>query len=174
MIIDLSPITDIPRHFELRLDAGWWQTFDAQGQMPGLDGPLSARVSIARAGSRFILEGSFSGRLIMTCDRCLEPYGHDIKSDFKVFVTRHFHLNPGDEELDAEDLEDHFVAEDEIDLAEAIREQVFLTLPMKSLCSENCLGLCPACGVNLNHERCGCAGNSEDKGFSVIKNLRIK
>jgi uncharacterized protein len=174
MIIDLRPITDIPRHFELRLDAGWWESSDVQGQVPGLDGPLCARINIARAGSKFILEGSFSGRLLMTCDRCLEPYGLDIKNDFKVFVTRRSNPNPDEEELEAEDLEDHFVKEDEIDLAETIREQVFLSLPMKSLCGENCLGLCPACGANLNHKKCGCTGSSEDKDFSMLKNLRIK
>jgi len=173
MIIDLKPITDIPRHFELRLGADWWESSDVPCQLPSLDGPLSAKISIHRAGSKFILEGSFSGRLIMTCDRCLEPYEIDINEEFKVFVSRRPHPNQ-EEELDVEDLEDHFVKEDEIDLAETIREQVFLALPIKSLCSENCLGLCSACGGNLNHEKCGCAGSIEDRAFSMLKNLRTK
>ncbi|RJR26241.1 MAG: DUF177 domain-containing protein [Desulfobacteraceae bacterium] len=175
MIVDLRPITDLPRHFELSLDAEWWEDPEIEGEIPALDGPLTARISIERAGSKFILRGYIEGRFLMICDRCLEHYCRELQSDFRLFLTRHAQTDAeGERELDSDDdLENHFVTGEELDLSETVREQVFLSLPMKSLCREDCLGLCAACGSNLNKGKCGCSDQLEAAGLSKLKNLKI-
>ncbi len=52
-------------------------------------------------------------------------------------------------ELSDEDMMTDFVTGEEVDLGEIIREQIFLALPMKSVCRPTCAGLCPKCGANL-------------------------
>ena len=60
------------------------------------------------------------------------------------------------------------------DLDEVVREQIYFSLPMKSLCRKDCSGLCPLCGANLNMEECKCRKEKGHPGFSELKNLKLK
>ena len=72
-------------------------------------------------------------------------------------------------------MEVHFLRGEEVDLDEIIQEQVYLSLPIiRILCKENCQGLCPVCGNNLNKENCQCNREHGHPGFLKLKNLRIK
>ena len=64
-----------------------------------------------------------------------------------------------------------FSAVDEIDLGHLMREQFYLALPMKPLCGDDCRGLCPVCGTNLNRGRCQCKREWEDPRLAVLKTL---
>jgi uncharacterized protein len=84
---------------------------------------------------------------------------------------------PQDEEEEVE-LGDHDVVVgyyegDTVDLGEVVREQLFLTLPMKRLCREDCQGLCPTCGRNRNGEPCACPAAEEpaDARFEALRAL---
>jgi len=59
-------------------------------------------------------------------------------------------------------------------LEDAVREQVLLALPLKVICREDCKGLCPHCGKNLNTEQCSCAEPVEDLRWSALKEIRNK
>jgi len=59
-------------------------------------------------------------------------------------------------------------------LEDALREQVLLAVPLKVICHEDCSGLCPHCGKNLNVERCSCAEPVEDPRWSALKDIRGK
>lgn len=174
MIVDLKTITHIPRRFELDLGADWWEGGGIAGEIPALKDRLKASVTVVKAGSKLVLEGSLSATMLMTCDRCLEPYPLEIRNPFRVYVSKPARTDGSEErELDAEEMEDHFVSGEEIDLAETVREQVFLALPMKSLCKEDCLGLCAGCGVNLNKDRCTCSRGPREGAFSKLRQLKI-
>ena len=71
-------------------------------------------------------------------------------------------------------MEADFIKGEEIDLKDIVREQIYLSIPMKSLCSEGCLGLCPICGKNLNQGPCQCKGEKGHPGFLKLKNLNIE
>jgi uncharacterized protein len=77
-------------------------------------------------------------------------------------------------ELFEEDMSVDFIMGGEIDLDEAVREQIYFSLPMKSLCREDCSGLCTFCGANLNKEECKCRRDMGHPGFSELKNLKLK
>jgi uncharacterized protein len=53
-----------------------------------------------------------------------------------------------------------------------MQEQFYLSLPMKPLCAEDCKGLCPVCGTNLNRGTCQCQRSWDDPRFAALKNLR--
>lgn len=175
MIIDLRTISHGPRCFDFTLGPDWWQVGQSDDQILGLDGPLVVKISITRAGSKYVVDGRLSGQLTLRCDRCLEPYGHHIEPDFRLFISVS-HSDTGESELELlkEDLSVEFAAGEEIDLDDIIREQIYLSLPIKCLCREDCSGLCPICGVNLNKERCQCLQNSGHPGFSKLKNLILE
>ena len=59
-------------------------------------------------------------------------------------------------------------------LEDVLREQVLLALPLKAICREDCKGLCPHCGRNLNQEQCNCAETPDDPRWSALKDIREK
>ncbi len=175
MIVDLRSVLDSPRHFDFALEADWWQDNDEAGQVLGLDGPVEASLSISKAGSEYLLGGRFTARFRLRCDRCLEPYLYDLGGDFRLSLA----LVPSDGgasevELSEEDLSVEFVTDGQIDLDDVIREQIYLSLPMKCLCREDCQGLCPVCGADLNKTKCECQPEKGQPGFSRLKALISK
>jgi uncharacterized protein len=59
-------------------------------------------------------------------------------------------------------------------LEDVLREQVLLAVPLKTVCREDCRGLCPHCGRNLNVEQCNCAEPLEDPRWSALKEIKDK
>jgi len=175
MIIDLKTIPHGgERSFDFILEKDWWKSSDEDSQVLGPDGPLTVKIKIYKAGERYALEGEIAGGFQVICDRCLETYHRDVSSDFKIFLDA-----PSEEtdkaeiELLEEDMAVGFLRGEEVDLNVIIQEQVYLSLPIKFLCREDCLGLCPVCGCNLNEQECKCEKKQGHPGFSKLKNLKI-
>ena len=135
--------------------------------------PVELEFDIHKDKDRFRLVGRVRTELELTCSRCVEPYRFPIDADFD-----HRYL-PGseasteqDREVAEEDFETSYYADDQIDLGELMREQFYLALPMKPLCSEDCKGLCAQCGTNLNTGTCDCAPVWEDPRLAALKQLK--
>ncbi len=175
MIVDLSDILDKPKDYVFILDKEWWQPNKYDEQILGLNSALDVNITISKAGRRFVLRGHLKGTLLLQCDRCLGQFTRALDCDFDLFLDRLPETWDEDEvELIEEDMGVDFVQGDEIDLAEIVREQIYLSIPMKSLCSESCLGLCPRCGTNLNKGKCLCSQNTCHPAFEKLRNLKIK
>jgi len=102
------------------------------------------------------------------CARCLAPISSTLELDFERTVAVAGTLeNPDDPEN-----EDYIIAsEGIIDPDEPLAEQILLELPTKTLCREDCAGLCPKCGHNLNLGSCGCETKEIDPRLAVLKQL---
>lgn len=88
----------------------------------------------------------------ITCQKCLEPFEEKIEIyDRATLFTDE--LTP---DKISEDYFEYDFGHKEIDLTEALREEILLSLPFRKVCNEECKGLCPGCGVNLNKEKCKC------------------
>jgi uncharacterized protein len=112
---------------------------------------------------------------MIRCDRCLEPYQRDIDAGFSFFLTIAPSLSGQNEiELLEDDMSVELVTDSEIRLDDIVREQIYLTLPMKCLCSEDCSGLCPLCGTNLNMKKCECLREKGHPGFSKLKKVKFQ
>lgn len=95
------------------------------------------------------LELSAGYSLEHTCDRCLKTFTKDYSSRFEHIAVR--------DEPEASELEEALVVKDSrLDLLEVVLSDILLELPSKNLCNEDCLGLCPGCGKDLNVGDCGC------------------
>ncbi|OQX63959.1 MAG: hypothetical protein DRH37_00985 [Deltaproteobacteria bacterium] len=174
MIIDLKTLEHGPRRFHLVFKPEWWRADEENSPVLGLDGPLACQIDAVAAGARYIFDGRMHTCLFVRCDRCLETYRRNVDSQFRLFLLPRL---PDPDRTDVELLEDdmdvHIIKGYKVDLNEMIREQIYLSLPMKSLCREDCCGLCPVCGINLNKERCNCQRGEGHPGFSKLKTLNL-
>jgi uncharacterized protein len=121
------------------------------------------------------IAGDFSTRVELACARCLEPIRRDVAKSFEL-LYRPQGADAGREELSvtAAEAEVSYYQGEGLLLEDVLREQVLLALPLKAICREDCKGLCPHCGRNLNLEQCNCAEPLEDPRWSALKDIREK
>lgn len=129
---------------------------------------------ITRTSSTVFIKGAFSALIDIDCSRCLECASLSIGSDFAYTLIPAKGETREDLELTPEELEISYYQGDFIDLAPIICEQILLQIPIKALCSEECKGLCPHCGANLNTSSCNCHLNIVNDRMAVLKNFRVK
>lgn len=143
----------------------------------GEDASLVGRCELAlrarRTGDKVELIGTVDAEVGFECDRCLKPLSVRVGQSFDLLYVPP--LKVGDErELDEDDLSIGFYQGETIDADDLVREQIELALPMARLCSEECEGLCPDCGANLNDTQCACRLNKADPRWGALGELRSK
>jgi uncharacterized protein len=121
------------------------------------------------------LKGDLATRLEISCARCLEPVAHDVARKFDL-LYRPQGTDARAEELSVTDAEAEigYYRGNGVQLEDVLREQVLLALPLKLLCREQCKGLCPQCGKNLNAESCSCAQQLDDPRWTALKDIKKK
>jgi len=129
---------------------------------------------LRRLGDNVFLEGSVDTALELACCRCLEAALLAVDATFRYTLVPYPDHQDSEVELGSEDLEFSYYVEDSIDLEPLVLEQILLQIPMRVLCRENCRGLCPRCGANLNEEACRCQGPAVDERLAVLKNIKIQ
>jgi uncharacterized protein len=152
------------------------------------DVDLSGRVSPVELDGEngeiaYRLRGELKCRLEVDCVRCLEPFEVDVDEELDLLYlpeSRNVASPAGEDEkgsgkddrgLGDEELSASFYRDNQIDLGHMILEQIVLSLPMKTLCRPDCLGLCPECGVNRNKAKCECTPEDLDPRWSTLKTL---
>lgn len=106
--------------------------------------------------------------LSQECRRCLEPVDLLMDEDFEIVFS------PVDENSEALDDTTRVLSDtaSDLDLAEAIREEVILSQSLLVVCEPDCKGLCPRCGINLNEERCDCSNMESDPRWDSLRALK--
>lgn len=125
--------------------------------------------------SEYIADGTVSFTADLSCSRCAEPYPIANTSTFHVRFRPRPEASEENEEVeitDKEELDVEFYSERAIPLRDLALEQIQLSIPMKPLCDENCLGLCPTCGANRTRERCSCETAVVDERWGALKEFR--
>jgi uncharacterized protein len=108
------------------------------------------------------VELNISGQVEMLCSRCIENYIQTVCAESEhIFVKEGFQT----------DEDQHIYKGDEIDLTEIVLNEIAAELPMKPLCTTNCKGLCPVCGMNNNQADCGCEVGEIDSRLQILKKL---
>jgi uncharacterized protein len=121
------------------------------------------------------LRGRVATRLELSCARCLDPVTQDVKRDFEL-LYRPLGTDAGKDELSVTDAEAEigYYQGEGLLLEDVLREQVLLAVPLKIICRDNCQGLCPHCGKNLNLDKCSCSVPHEDPRWEALKEIRSK
>ena len=141
--------------------------------------PVDLRMVIHKDHDRFRLVGTVNTELELQCSRCLEPFKMPVDREFDLRYLPAGAAEPDDEDDEETEVEDDDVAitfyrDEQIDLNELLREQFYLALPMKPLCSPDCKGICPLCGTNRNTAPCDCTPQWADPRLAGLKTLLEK
>lgn len=133
---------------------------------------LTSRFDIDLQLNKVLREVTVSGNVQFSieapCSRCLKTVKLDLKPEVNLVLTPKQSTREEDDDINHETY-----AGDEVDISDYLREHIAMSLPFKVVCSENCKGLCPSCGINLNDETCECDNQRIDPRLAVLKNLKI-
>ncbi len=125
-------------------------------------GRIRTEVIITRSGKRFLVRGVVRFRAKLSCAICAVDYEYDFNEEMVAeFTVLEKSTSLYARELEPEELDRVPIDSDFIDLNPVIRDTIHLAIPIAPKCRDNCRGLCPICGANLNSGRCGCDGRSE-------------
>ena len=129
-------------HFEMDLSG-----LEFGGMCP-IVSPVVVDGQVRNIAGMLRLELALDTTLAAVCDRCGEVFDKPFHLDCEYLLAT---------ELEDEENDEILLLEDgTVDLGELSREVFILNMPTKLLCREDCRGLCPGCGVNLNYEVCRC------------------
>ena len=135
--------------------------------------PVSWSVDVTNTGAALLVAGIVSGSAICACSRCLEDVPHsfegDIEGYYLIGADQHAVEHDGEEELGEDEFEvlpaDHI-----IDLLPLVETALRVDAPVMPLCKEDCAGLCPTCGANLNDGMCECGPDEALEEFDRASN----
>jgi len=136
--------------------------------------PLHGDAKIKKMGKSYLIQGTVQALLRLRCVRCLKEFSHPLSSTFDLTLYPMKETRFGEEvELGEEDMKSSFFEGGEIHLSEIACEQIFLEVPYQPLCVEDCKGLCPKCGRDLNLSSCDCNKEEWEAGFSILRKMKL-
>ncbi len=132
-------------------------------------GDVEVKCKMDKTYSQILLNCETTALARLTCDRCNEEYEAKIESKFSALYFF-------DESKITEDDDDVFYISrdtDKLNISKIVRDYSYLAIPMKKLCREDCKGLCPHCGANLNYEECKCNVEVENPVWNKLKQIKF-
>ncbi|HVN92268.1 MAG TPA: DUF177 domain-containing protein [Terracidiphilus sp.] len=121
------------------------------------------------------LKGRYAGRFEVPCARCIEPVEIPLSGEFDL-IFRPLGADAGAPErsISTSETEIGYYQKDSLVLEDVLREQVLLSLPVRTLCKPDCKGLCPHCGTNRNTQSCSCEEGQSDPRWEGLTGLRSR
>jgi uncharacterized protein len=180
MDFKVSELEREPIEFDLELAPGAVDLGEEAEQAGQLAAAGRAEVLHEHRGPRDIvadirLKGSFSGRFQVPCARCVEPVEIPLAADFDlIFRPAAADSEATERSITAPETEIGYYQKDSLSLEDVLREQVLLSLPVRTLCKPDCKGLCPHCGENRNIQPCSCEEGPSDPRWQALAGLRSR
>ena len=127
-------------------------------------------------GALVEVEGTLICTAVLACSRCLQPVEQKLELPLTLSFTRQAPSeNTLAEEVELTEDEIGLIAfeGDVIDLRTPLEQELLMGIPQHPLCADNCAGLCPVCGGDLNRNRCDCAPPIFHGGMAALKGFKI-
>jgi uncharacterized protein len=140
---------------DIPLTADWLREACPELDTRPAAGGLRLAGRLAKSGDDYLLRADITGQLETPCARCLEPASVTMRTPLVVTYVP-FEETGNDDETEDDDPDVVVFSGGDIDLSDAVRDEIVLALPMNPLCTESCRGLCPVCGGNRNQVACTC------------------
>jgi uncharacterized protein len=147
--------------------------FESDPEKIGLDCRFDSILRVAaildKSPRQILLRAETKVQGTFECDRCLEKFKKQIESKYSLVYVQGDRSTVGVKRGE----EIHILSADTnyLDLDEDVRQYINLTIPIKLLCKEGCLGLCSVCGVNKNNSSCRCENDAIDTRWDPLKKL---
>jgi uncharacterized protein len=132
--------------------------------------PIEADISAMLSGDEVICQGEVFTTLEIECSRCLDLFDYEVNTRLQFVIQ----MLDGTVDFEDEDYDDYEVipkTQTVFDISQRVKDAIILSIPLKPLCSEDCKGLCPMCGANLNEGQCDCTPDKTDERWDALKNL---
>lgn len=123
--------------------------------------PVKIEGTLKDENDVFVLEAKGETLVTLMCDRCLTPVRKELCFEIK---ERFAHTGRGNEETET-------FSKDQIELDDYVARGILEVLPMKIICRDDCKGLCPVCGKDLNEGDCTCDTTERDPRFESLRTL---
>jgi uncharacterized protein len=178
MDFKVSELEREPIDFELELGPGTVELGQEAEQVGNLATAGRAEVLHEHRGPKDIvadirLRGQFAGKFQVPCARCVEPVEIPLASEFDlIFRPAGADSDAPERSITAPETEIGYYQKDSLLLEDVLREQVLLSLPVRTLCKPDCKGLCPRCGENRNSHPCHCEEGPSDPRWEGLAGLR--
>lgn len=176
----MSELEKEPIEFDVELAPGSIDFGEEAKQVGPLGSDGRAEVIHEHRGPKDIvadirLKGGYEGKFEVPCARCVEPVEVPLKAEFDL-IFRPIGVDSGNAErsISAPETEIGYYQKDSLLLEDVLREQVLLSLPVRTLCKADCKGLCPRCGKNRNMEACTCEEGPADPRWEALAGLRSR
>ena len=171
MIIDLASVGRTPKPIGLAFEP---DDIDLDEGTRLTDKAVFAG-EISRDGTKTHVRGRIETKVETDCVRCLEPVAKDIDIEFEdIFIDATEEPTDDEIELGKDELDESLITDDEIDMAEVVREQLILATTETVFCKEDCKGLCPKCGGNRNLIDCKCEEKTQDPRWAALRDVNRK
>ena len=131
--------------------------FKEENSLIEIISPINLELKLTYNNNQINLKGKMSFKINTQCSRCLKQISKDIVFDLEEVFSK-------DEE------ESYNIVNNTIDILPVIYDNLYLQLPNKFLCNEDCKGICQYCGKDKNLSKCNCEENQIDSRFAVLKN----
>ncbi len=167
-----------PIEFDLELPPGAVDFGEEAEQIGDLATSGRAEVIHEHRGPKDIvadirLRGRFAGNFQVPCARCVEPVEIPLAAEFDlIFRPLGADADAPERSITASETEIGYYQKDSLLLEDVLREQVLLSLPVRTLCKPDCKGLCPRCGANRNSQPCSCDEGPSDPRWEALADLR--
>jgi len=167
-----------PIEFDLELAPGAIDFGEEAEQAGALAAVGQAEVLHEHRGPKDIvadirLKGRFAGNFQVPCARCVEPVEIPLAAEFDlIFRPAGADSDAPERSITAPETEIGYYQKDSLSLEDVLREQVLLSLPVRTLCKPDCKGLCPRCGENRNIQACSCEEGPSDPRWQALPGLR--
>ena len=167
-----------PIDFDLELAPGAVDLGEEAEQVGQLAAAGQAEVLHEHRGPKDIvadirLRGKFEGKFEIPCARCVEPVEVPLGAEFDlIFRPAEADAEAPERSITAPETEIGYYQGDSLLLEDVLREQVLLSLPVRTLCKPDCKGLCPRCGENRNSQPCHCDEGPSDPRWEALAGLR--
>lgn len=135
-----------------------------------LTAPVEVDLTANSVGEGVLVRGTLKTRVRQPCRRCLEPVDAEIGDHVDLLFAAPV---DGDDEMDDGEVYPLPARGDDLDLTVAVREQVLLQVPQFTLCREECRGLCPTCGADLNEGACECVPEQGASPWDALKDVKF-
>ncbi len=134
--------------------------------------PVAVKGNVRRTSAEVSVSGHIDTRAQVECDRCLQPVELPVSADFDLeYITGRDYESSQVAELTDEQLSVAVFDGESIDVDEIVKEQILLAVPTRTLCREDCKGICPECGIDRNTGECSCVKKDIDPRWAALKNL---
>lgn len=132
-------------------------------------GTVTVHATLDKTPTQLLLTATIHTQGRFECDRCVAPFTATLSPSYTMV-----YVNEGSDTTDLDPSEFQLLPSGAhmIELAEDVRQTTLLAVPLKLLCSEQCKGLCPKCGKNLNEGACSCKEEIVDTRWERLRHLR--